>query len=125
MAVPSKNHDWLAATVEEPLEPALPICDPHHHLWDKRPARVSERYLLDELLEDLGGGHNVVSTVFIECGAMYKADGPEALRPVGETEFVNGIVASPGAGPAPGAPDPARSARLYWAAVWHGGRGWR
>ena len=98
MTVPSKNQAWLALTAEEPLEPELPICDPHHHLWDNRPLRVSERYLLDELLEDTNSGHNIVSTVFIECGAMYKADGPEALRPVGETEFVNGIAAMSASG---------------------------
>src|SRR6266536_2295561 len=93
MTIRPKNHDWLALTSEEALEPELPICDPHHHLWDKRPARIAERYLLDEILEDVGAGHNVVSTVFIECGAMYRADADEALRPVGETEFVNGIAA--------------------------------
>ena len=26
-------HRWLALTTEEPLEPDLAICDPHHHLW--------------------------------------------------------------------------------------------
>jgi predicted TIM-barrel fold metal-dependent hydrolase len=98
MTIRSKNHDWLELTVEEPLEPGLPICDPHHHLWDMRAARVSERYLLDEILEDIGSGHNIESTVFIECGAMYKTAGPEALRPVGETEFVNGIAAMSAAG---------------------------
>ena len=93
------NDDWLARTDEPVLEPDLPICDPHHHLWDFRgkavlaAARVAPRYLLDEILEDLASGHNVVSTVFIECGAMYRAGGPEALRPVGETEFVAGIAA--------------------------------
>jgi L-fuconolactonase len=98
MTTPSKNHDWLALTVEEPLGPDLPICDPHHHLWDLQPARVAPRYLLDEILEDVGAGHNVVSTVFIECGAMYRPDGPEALRPIGETEFVNGIAAMSASG---------------------------
>jgi L-fuconolactonase len=98
MTVRSKNHNWLAQTVEEPLEPELPICDPHHHLWDRETPRVAPRYLLDEILEDVGGGHNVVSTVFIECGAMYRPDGPEALRPVGETEFVNGIAAMSASG---------------------------
>jgi len=93
-----RNHDWLGLTVEEPLDPALPICDPHHHLWDLETARNSPRYLLDEILEDVGAGHNIVSTVFIECGAMFKADGPEALRPVGETEFVNGIAAMSASG---------------------------
>lgn len=100
MTTPSKNKAWLDLTDEEPLEPQLPICDPHHHLWDKRPLRVSERYLLDELLEDTNSGHNIVSTVFIECGAMYKAEGSssEAMRPVGETEFVNGIAAMSASG---------------------------
>ncbi|MCE2425496.1 MAG: amidohydrolase family protein [Pseudomonadales bacterium] len=80
---------WLDQVVEETLEPALPICDPHHHLWDY----PEGRYLLDELLADVGSGHRVVSTVFMECGSMYRADGPEAYKPVGETEFVNGIAA--------------------------------
>lgn len=98
MTVRKKNADWLALTVEEPIEPDLPICDPHHHLWDGEAARVVPRYLLDEILEDTRAGHNIVSTVFIECGAMFKPDGPEALRPVGETEFVNGIAAMSASG---------------------------
>jgi len=98
MTTRSKNADWLALTVEAPIEPDLPICDPHHHLWDQNTARIAPRYLLDEILEDVGAGHNVVSTVFIECGAMYRADGPEPLRPVGETEFVNGIAAMSASG---------------------------
>lgn len=85
---------WLDRVQEPILEPALPICDPHHHLWD----RDGSRYLLHELLADLGSGHNVVSTVFIECSAMYRAGGPEALRPVGETEFVNGVAAMSASG---------------------------
>ena len=98
MTARKKNHDWLALTVEEPIEPDLPICDPHHHLWDAETARVVPRYLLDEILEDTRAGHNIVSTVFIECGAMFKTDGPEALRAVGETEFVNGIAAMSASG---------------------------
>ncbi len=98
MASPATNAAWLALTVEEPLEPDLRICDPHHHLWDFQTARVAPRYLLDEVLTDVRSGHNVVSTVFIECGQMFKADGPDALRPVGETEFVNGIAAMSASG---------------------------
>ena len=98
MAAHSKNHDWLAKVQETALEPDLPICDPHHHLWDSRRGAVQPRYLLDEMLDDLSGGHNIVSTVFIECGAMFKADGPEAFRCVGETEFVNGIAAMSASG---------------------------
>ena len=93
-ATASSNQAWLAQVAEEPIEPALPICDPHHHLWDKVKGRVSARYLLDEMLDDIAtSGHNVVSTVFIECGAMYNKPAPAAMRPVGEVEFVNGIAA--------------------------------
>ncbi len=81
--------EWLAQVQEEILEPGRPICDPHHHLWD----RADNRYLLDELMADIGSGHNVVSTVFVECLSMYRADGPEAFRSVGETEFVQGCAA--------------------------------
>jgi L-fuconolactonase len=86
---------WLAQLQEEVLEPQRPICDPHHHLWD-RPSH-GERYLLDELLADFGG-HRVVSTVFVECMAFYRPDGDEALRWVGETEFVQGVAAMSASG---------------------------
>ncbi len=95
VAVTDPEHcQWLAQVREDALDPTLPICDPHHHLWD----RDGSRYLLHELLQDLDCGHNVVSTVFIECAAMYRAAGPEALRPVGETEFVNGVAAMSASG---------------------------
>jgi predicted TIM-barrel fold metal-dependent hydrolase len=88
------DRDWLDQISEEVIEPELAICDPHHHLWD----HPASRYLLAELLEDIGDGHNVVSTVFVECASMYRADGDEALKPVGETEFVNGIAAMSASG---------------------------
>jgi len=81
---------------EEPLDPGLPICDPHHHLWDGPGERG--RYLLDEYLEDAGGGHKIVKTVFVECGAMYRKDGPQEMRPIGETEFAQGIAAQSASG---------------------------
>jgi L-fuconolactonase len=98
VVVHAKNEAWLSKTKEAALEPELPICDPHHHLWDSRRGAVQERYLLDEMLADVSGGHNIVSTIFIECGAMFKADGPEPFRCVGETEFVNGIAAMSASG---------------------------
>ena len=85
---------WLDRRREEIIEPELPIVDPHHHLWD----RPGWRYLLPELLADTGQGHNVVATVFVQCRAMHRADGPEEFRPVGETEFVNGIAAMSASG---------------------------
>jgi len=80
---------WLAARQEEILDPAQPIIDPHHHLWE----RPGWRYLLHEFLEDLRSGHDVRATVFVQARSMHRADGPEALRPVGETEFANGVAA--------------------------------
>ena len=97
--MPFGGNDWLALTQEEIIEPEIPICDPHHHFWDVRPARLPfPRYLLHELLGDIGSGHNVVSTVFIETRAMYRPDGPEEMRPVGEVEFVQGLAAASASG---------------------------
>ena len=86
-------QDWLALTEEDAVEPGLPIIDPHHHLWD----RPGNRYLLENLLADIRG-HNVRQTVFVECTSMYRSDGPEELRVVGETEFVQGIAAMSASG---------------------------
>ena len=103
--MPFGGNDWLALTSEPTLEPELPICDPHHHFWDRRSARIPyQRYLLDELAADIQSGHNVRSTVFIECRSMYRKDGPEEMRPVGEVEFVQGQAAASASGlygPAP------------------------
>ena len=93
------REDWLAQRREEILDPARPIVDPHHHLWD----RGGQRYLIEELAADTASGHNVIATVYVEARSMYRASGPEALRPVGEIEFANGAAAmsaSGGYGPA-------------------------
>ncbi len=83
---PLVRTDWLAQVQEEIIDPALPIIDPHHHLWHDRP---SGRYMPEELFADLNSGHNIVATVFMQCGWMHRATGPVALRPAGETEVVN------------------------------------
>jgi predicted TIM-barrel fold metal-dependent hydrolase len=85
---------WTAKRREAALEPELPIVDPHHHVWDD----ARGRYLIHELADDVGSGHNIVATVFIEAGAMHRADGPAADSPVGEVEFVNGIAAMSASG---------------------------
>jgi L-fuconolactonase len=84
---PLPNPEWLGKLTEEILEPDLPIVDPHHHLWD----HPDSRYLLDELLADVNSGHNIVATVFIQCGSGYRTSGPEEMRPIGESEFVRAI----------------------------------
>ena len=97
--MPYGNNDWLSLTDEPALEPKLPICDPHHHFWDYRMVRMPyQRYLLHELVSDIDSGHNVTSTVFIEAGAMYRADGPDEMKPVGEVEFVQGLSAASASG---------------------------
>jgi predicted TIM-barrel fold metal-dependent hydrolase len=88
------NEPWLASHTEPILEPDLPIVDPHHHLWDNR----GFRYLFDDLRADTGSGHNIRSTVFLQCRAMYRKDADEAMAPVGETEFVNGVAAMSASG---------------------------
>lgn len=99
---------------EDVLEPDLAIIDPHHHLWDFTPVlprmpqvdhpfsaitRQNPRYLFDELLADCrGAGHNIVGTIFVQCGAFYRAGGPVEMKPVGEVEFVNGVAARSASG---------------------------
>jgi predicted TIM-barrel fold metal-dependent hydrolase len=97
--MPFGNDDWLALTPEPTVEPELPICDPHHHFWDFRTDRMPyQRYLLHELMADLNSGHQVRSTVFVEARSMYRVDGPEEMRPVGEVEFVQGLAAASASG---------------------------
>ena len=92
-------ESWMGKeTPEEVLEPNLPIIDPHHHLWDLRRSNGmgfrQAVYLCEEISRDISdSGHNIVQTVFAQCGAFYRADGPKEMRCIGETEFVNGIAA--------------------------------
>src|ERR1700732_5048717 len=88
------REDWLALRKEKILDPARPIVDPHHHLWD----RGGQRYMIEEMAADIASGHNIVATVYVEARSMYRAGGPEALRPVGEVEFANGAAAMSASG---------------------------
>jgi predicted TIM-barrel fold metal-dependent hydrolase len=81
--------------MEIAIDPDLPICDPHHHLWERPP----RDYLLGELLHDIQSGHNVISTVAVECRYSYRQAGPDELRPVGETEFLDKVAYQVGADP--------------------------
>ncbi len=95
------------------LEPDLPIIDPHHHLWDLRPLMgafpeplhpfiatiaLSPYYTFNELHADTTSGHNVIGTVFMECGAFYRAGADDALKVLGEVEYVNGVAAQSASG---------------------------
>ena len=89
---PSNQREWLDQVTEKIVDQDLEIIDPHHHLWPGTPrtdgVSADNRYLLEDLWNDTQSGHNVVKTVFVECGQGYYESGSEAMKPVGETKFV-------------------------------------
>ena len=93
------RDQWLASVSETAIEPELPIIDTHHHLWDFPDDRYSDvrRYLVPELVVD-AAGQNIRQTVFVETGAFYRRDGPEAFRLIGEVEFAQGQAAQGASG---------------------------
>lgn len=91
----SEHQEWLDLTDEAALEPELPVCDPHHHFWHY----PTSRYLVDEFLQDISGGHRILKTVFVECLQFYDDDAPKELQPVDETRTVEELAT---AAPAPG-----------------------
>ena len=82
--MPAPSEQWLTLVQEEPIDPDLPIIDAHHHLWDY----PDNRYVAEDMLADIASGHNIRQSVFVECLSSYRNDGPEVLKPVGETEYV-------------------------------------
>ena len=99
MSAPGLQHnpirpEWLATRIEDPIDPTQPIIDAHHHLYD----RPASKYLFEDMLADLRCGHDVRATVFVQCRGMVRADGPPPMRPVGETEFANGVAAMSASG---------------------------
>ena len=85
--MPASSESWLSLVQEEPLDADLPIIDAHHHLWD----HPDNRYVADDFTRDTQSGHDIVQSVFVECLSMYRKDGPEDLRPVGETEYIRAL----------------------------------
>ncbi len=82
--------DWLDKVKEAPVEPDYPVIDPHHHLWLSNHRREFA-YPIEDLGKDVRTGHNILATVFIQCLSMYRETGPEHLKPVGETEWIDSI----------------------------------
>ncbi len=78
---------WVSQLHEEPIEPELPIIDPHHHLFDDERGR----FLAEELEAEIEAGTNIVGTVFVQYKSSYRTEGPEAFKPVGEVEFATRI----------------------------------
>jgi predicted TIM-barrel fold metal-dependent hydrolase len=92
---------WLSQVQEEIIDPDREIIDPHHHFWVRRDRND---YMLADLWEDTSSGHNIVKTVYAECGSGYYEDGPEHLRSVGESVFVEKIAAQSRDGASKGHP---------------------
>lgn len=78
------REDWLALMQEDVLAPEQPVFDCHHHLWD----RPEGRYKSENLMADIGAGHDVRASLYVQCRTGYRVDGPKSLRPVGEVETV-------------------------------------
>ncbi len=88
--------DWWALRPETAIAPEWEVIDSHCHLWPERdvpdpsnPAGMlrTSRYLTEEFLRDTRAGHKVAAFVYVECGTGQFTDGPQHLRPVGETGF--------------------------------------
>lgn len=86
--------EWLATRSEEPIDPALPIVDSHHYLYD----RPGCRYLIKEFLGDVHSGHNIRASVIVQARSMLRAGAAPHLAPLGETEFANGMAAMSASG---------------------------
>ena len=69
------------AYAEPAIGPDIPIVEAHHHMWP------GDRYNRADLERDISQGHRVIKTVFIDCAASYRTDGPDHMKPVGETEW--------------------------------------
>ena len=84
----AEREEWLNQNIEAALDPSLPICDPHHHLW----YNTENSYTAEDYLKDVSGGHRVCRTVFVESRMMLREDAPAEMQPVGETDFVSNII---------------------------------
>lgn len=98
-AIEKPRAEYLARQLpEHTLEPGLEIIDAHHHLWHRKAnagahGDQDNRYLLEDFAADAATVDNLTTTVFVECGAMYRATGDADMRPVGEVEFAAGMAA--------------------------------
>jgi predicted TIM-barrel fold metal-dependent hydrolase len=94
-ADPDKTRaQWRAQHREDIIDPALPIIDPHHHLW----VRPGNHYLVQDFMADVKTGHNIRASVYVDCGSFYRKSGPVEMQSVGEVEFANGMAAMAASG---------------------------
>ncbi|WP_340268002.1 amidohydrolase family protein [Sphingobium mellinum] len=80
--------EWLSLVEEAPIDPDLPIIDPHCHLYDDPVRRATMGgFMTEEFLKEIhDSGHKVVSTVHCEAYKTFvDADAPPELQAVAET----------------------------------------
>ena len=83
---------WRDQVVEAAIEPDLPIIDAHHHVWEHEAFPPFDPYNEDDLFADkAGSGHLILGTVFVDSHTSYRAEGPDHLRVVGETEYAERV----------------------------------
>jgi L-fuconolactonase len=85
-----QDAKWLSqGEVEEILAPAAEIVDTHLHLWAGMEGRTD--YAFEHFKADAEDGHRVTSAVYVDGGWGFRTEGPDHLRPVGETETVAAV----------------------------------
>lgn len=86
------RQEWRDRWTETAIDPDLPIIDPHHHLFPTAHRPKLEPYPAEALFADMrGSGHRFMATVHVDAYSNYWTDGPEHLRVVGETEYVDRV----------------------------------
>ena len=96
--------------IEAVIDPDRIIIDAHHHLHGRfeipagsplsgqeERVGIERQFLVDDYAAAVEGC-NVVASVAIEAGGMYRRSGPDHLKPVGETEYLNGQAAMAASG---------------------------
>lgn len=83
-----------AAYSEPPLSPHIPLVDTHHHFWGEGHFGAVRfgSFLPEDFIATVdSSGHRLAATVYVDCGWAFRGSGPEHLRCVGETEYVETV----------------------------------
>ena len=90
----TRHDQWLSLVTEKVLEPEIPICDAHHHIWNFESdgkmggLMVGQRYLAADYVKDVGGGHNIKQSVVVQSRGNNENRPGGGMTPIQETLFV-------------------------------------